>query len=422
MWRTIVGLPFAMLVATGAAQAQNGVAYSPGADFDRLSWSAFVTVVTPAPAPCQPGTVAFETWATDAETFTANPTWPTCGPTALAARPTRFQRSLLSLAHLPGGLRTQPAGLRATALAGGVQAPCGPPGNPASGNFPTPASAAPPANCVAEEVVRNRSSFNYITQKNVPPFTAGLNTQSGLAAAFMQAAPIAFPTDAIEVKVDWVPVPTLVAWLSANGVNVTPGFVTQNYFVTEDANIQYAMTSMHISTKDRPNWLWATFEHQMNPGRCDTMGCYDQFGVLPPPTGIPAGMANSQYPGCPKSPQLAAMFKSANLSEVWQNYCLKATQIDFVVPPGQSMFAAGQPTLDGDSVIEKITANVPIAQSSCITCHGYAAFNQSGRVCGSNTGLGSPAPIGNVAPQAGQKTYDFVWGLLLIAGIVDPSC
>jgi hypothetical protein len=413
-------LPFAMLMATGSAQtlqAQTGVGYSPGAVFDMLSWSAFVTVVQPAPPSCPPGTVMFETWATDAQTFATPPVWPTCegaGVAAVAAvaagrQGTRFQRSLLSRAHLPGGLTAE-----ALAVA------CSKPGDPTAGNFPTPASASPPRNCVAEEVVRDFASFKYITQQN-PPFSEGLNTQSGLVQAFGQTAAITFPPEAIEVKIDWVPVPTVVSWLSANGVSVTQDFVKQNYFITEDgAGNQYAMTSMHISSKALPNWLWATFEHRMNPGRCDTMGCYDQFGVLPPQS-IAPGVTNSQYPACPKSPQLAALFQSANLSTVWQNYCLKETQIDFVSPASQPFVPAGQPVLDGDSVIERITADVPIAQSSCITCHYYAAFNNKGVVCASTPGLANN-PIGNVTPQKERKMYDFVWGLIAAPNVFDPKC
>jgi hypothetical protein len=400
-------LPFAMLVAASSAQAQTGVGFSPGAVFDMLSWSAFVSVVQPAPPFCPQGTVMFETWASDAQTFTTPPVWPTCGNAggvrvASGRQGSRFQPSLLGSAHLSGGL-----------TADAFTVPCGPPSpfplNPAAGNFPTPALASPPTNCVAEQVVRNRASFDYITQN-------GLNTQSGLRQAFTQAAPIWFPPEAIEVKIQWVPVPTMVSWLSANGVNVTPAFVTQNYFITKDDNgYQYAMTSMHITTKQFPNWLWANFEHQMNPGRCDTMGCYDQFGVPAPLASIaPAAAPNTQYPACAKSPQLAALFNAAQLSGVWQNYCLKATQLTFVSP-------AGQPVLDGDSVIERITGNTPIASSSCITCHYYAAFNNNGQTCASTPGL-LTNPIGNVTPQSGQKMYDFVWGLLAIPGQMNGQC
>ena len=85
----------------------------------------------------------------------------------------------------------------------------------------------------------------------------------GLAAA---NKPITFPKAAVEIQVDWIPVDTVAAWLNANhgashGPVVSADFVRQNYFITKQADgTEYAMTSMHISTKERPNWLWATFE------------------------------------------------------------------------------------------------------------------------------------------------------------------
>jgi hypothetical protein len=240
-----------------------------------------------------------------------------------------------------------------------------------------------------------------------------VDTSVGLAAAFTQVAPIGFPNDAVEIKIDWIPVPTLIQFLNNNGVTgVTPAIVAQNYFVTQQGSTQYAMTSVHIGTKDLPSWLWATFEHRWNPGRCGTMGCYDEYGVLPPLTSIaPAAVPNTQYPACPKSPELAATFRGEGLPDVWQNYCLKSTQIDFV---STQLATQGQPVLNGDSIVERIAANVPIAQSSCITCHAYAAFNKDGKVCRDNNGLKTPAPVGPFTPQAGQKTFDFVWGLFFI--------
>jgi len=108
------------------------------------------------------------------------------------------------------------------------------------------------------------------------------------------------------------------------------------------------------------------------------------------------------------------MFSTAGLASVWSNYCLKATQIDFTSTQNATM---GQPVIDGDSVIERVTADVPIGQSSCITCHAYAAVTEQGCVSVSNNpGLGSPGPIGlvNWAYLQKQKTYDFVWGVINI--------
>ena len=252
-----------MAVTTGSALAQPIPAYSPGASYDEMSWQAFVTAVTPAPGGQG---LTLETWATDPDTFQATPTWPAgLSVAAIAARP-RFQASLLAQAHLPAGLRS---------ATGATVGPCRyPVGDAAAGNFPT----GNQSDCVAEEVRRNRDSFNYIVNN-------GLYTQAGLENAF--AGPgINFPTAAIELKLDWVQEPTLVKWLNNNNVQTPPGFVKQNYYTTVVGGTTYALLSMHISTKQLPNWLWATFEHQLNPGRCDTMGCYDEFGVTGSATSI----------------------------------------------------------------------------------------------------------------------------------------
>ena len=102
-----------------------------------------------------------------------------------------------------------------------------------------------------------------------------------------------------------------------------------------------------------------------NPGRCDTTGCYDDYGAPLLLSKIPPRqVANTQYPDCVKSAELHALFVKAGLPAVWNNYCLKGTQIDFV---SNQLLTKGQPLLDGDSVIERITANVPMNQSSCIS-------------------------------------------------------
>ena len=393
-----------LMTTAGPALAQRFAAYSPGASYDQMSWQAFVSVVTPAPGGQG---LTLETWATDPDTFQATPRWPAgLSVAALAERP-RFQTSLLARAHVPEGLQTT-----ATVSVG----QCGSVGNAAAGNFPT----GSPLDCIAEEVRRNRDAFDYIVNN-------GLYTQLGLQNVF--AGPgINFPTSAIELKLDWVPEATLIKWLNTNNVQTPPGFVKENYHTTESGGTTYVLLSMHISTKQLPNWLWATFEHRLNPGRCDTMGCFDQFGVTgsgtsiaPLPTPQPGAVQN-QYPACGKSPALAAMFSAAGLASVWNNYCLKATQIDFLSTQNATM---GLPVLDGDSVIERITANVPIAQSSCITCHSYAAVTAQGCVSfADNPGLASPGPVGlvNWGYLQKQKMYDFVWGVININGEKGSLC
>ena len=61
---------------------------------------------------------------------------------------------------------------------------------------------------------------------------------------------------------------------------VTAAQVPQHFHVNtgSDGN-QYALVAMHVISKLVPNWTWATFEHQLNPGRCDIIGCRDPFGA-----------------------------------------------------------------------------------------------------------------------------------------------
>src|SRR6202020_298806 len=99
---------------------------------------------------------------------------------------------------------------------------------------------------------------------------------------------------------------------------------------------------------------------------------------------------------------------SAALSPVWQNYCLKGAEIDFIQ-------ANGKPRLLGNSVIERIDANIPVAKSSCITCHAYAAFDSKG-----NHGLlkfTDTLPVGKVDEDRlkGHVSNDFIWGIANLA-------
>ncbi len=404
------------LVLAGSLHAQTpppqtGVGYSPGRDFDVLSWGTFITAVTPARAPAPAGTVTFQTWATDAETFppSGTPVWP--GTTPQGGQQVEALRAHLRNPFQPSALGRARAHLPHIQLqtgATGELPPCSKPGDAAAGNFPTPATAT--ANCYAEEVTRNRAAFEFIVTQN-------LYSQAGLATNFASATPIAFPTDALEVKTDWVPVHTVAVWLTNNQgksqVVIPDEFVRQNYFLTQQDGIEYALVSMHINSKILPNWLWVTFEHQFNPGRCDTMGCYDKFGAKAAQSDVrPHKVANTRYPNCGKSDDLVTLFDRAGLASVWKNYCLKETQVDYVSTQAASK---GRPVLGGDSFTERVAAAVPIAQSSCISCHKYASFGAKGCVDFSgNPGLNSPAPIGNTTPQAGQKEYDFVWGLIAI--------
>jgi hypothetical protein len=335
---------------------------------DQLAWQFFIQVNTSAGG----SNALFETWASDTDTFNPNPQFPTtAAPLAL---------------HAP----IVPAQGRLALQRGGRLLP-----------------AVPPGPGVLEESRRNKDSFDFIKQNN-------LFTISGLRAAFGKT--ITFPVAAMEVKANWQLVTDIPAF--TNG-RVALADVPKLYHVNTGADgKQYAFVSMHIISKAVPNWTWATFEHKFNPGRCDILGCRDSFGAQ---TSVvqPNPAPNQGYPDCDKTPALQAMISAANWDPAFANYCLKGSQTDFTD-------ASGLDIRLGNSVTENGFVN----QSSCMTCHGRAAFDQSGNATSQAGFDDNGAPLGPIQPNwfwnfnsqppifqgmAGlsqiARSVDFVWSI-----------
>ena len=359
-----------------------------GINSDELSWQHFIAAVAPA----SPTQVVFETWASDPDVYNDAPYWPT----QEQAKTKKLRPSLLQLSRAP-----HPLPLAA------IDGTCSTVGNADAGNFPVagvpppqPVSLNAPQPCFSEEVRRNRPTFDYLVGN-------GLNTQPGLAKAYQKAMSsswrVNLPTDSVEIKADWIPVDTLVDWLASNYVKTSVAQVKKQYYTTVSAGVTYGLVSLHISSKEIPNWVWASFEHQGNPGRCDTMGCLDAFGaakakVMPAP--FPS--KNSQYGSCTKSAALEKMFKTAHLDQIWNNYCLKSSQIDYVAKDGA-------PLMLGDSFTERIAADVRIDKASCMSCHAAAAVLKDGSPF---TDLLKNSPMGKVTLPPDAMAVDFIWGIL----------
>jgi hypothetical protein len=389
-----VGLTIALLGSAAAAWAQNavvvGVPARAGAvvgtaeSSDAFIWRLFTEFAAPASRP-RPSPVVFETWASDEDTFTPTPHWPT------PDEPKKLHASVLDAVKLSASAPESLARL----LAAAIDAPCKPPGNAAVGGFPTSGSPTP---CIAEETKRNRRQYDYIVNNN-------LHTAAGLAAAFKKSFKVEMPPEAIAVKGNWVPLPTLLQWIPQLG-NI--GNIERLYYTTTVKSVEYALVSLHASSRQNPDWVWGTFEHHMNPGRCDSMGCFDSFGaeipaVLPNKTAV-----NTQYGACPKTAPLKTLMRNANLSPVWENYCLKSTEVDYAA-------ADGTPYVLGNSVIEGITGNGTIAASSCIACHAYASFGPDGVATPRARHMLSFNPTGKPIPGVldGSLPFAFMWGVLL---------
>lgn len=364
-------------------------AFSPGHDADGISWQFFVDAVKPANGVVG-GKPVFESWPTDEETYPSLSEGQNAAAAGEVATKPRFHMS--SLARIQETLH--PIRLPDQSAAA-LKDACSPPRDPAASNYP-------PDGCIAEEVRRNPVAFDFIVQNK-------LNTLDGLKKNFASGARISFPAGSVEFKADWMPITDIIKWLKNNNATILPENIDKEYYTTTVRNggldVKYALVAINMNIKNMPNWQWSTFEHKFNPGRCDTMGCYDDYA---PASASPNSTPNTQYGACFKHAFMRAAWEAAKVDRVWQNYCLKETQIAFTAD------SAGNPAIvDANTVVEVLNAGVPVIKSSCITCHATAAFNKDANF---NADLGTD-PIGNYQLPATMKAYDFVWGFITINGI-----
>jgi hypothetical protein len=349
-----------------------------GQSSDMIAWEVFAQISSNSGNP-KAKRAEFETWASDDDIYVKSPAqWPTIDA------PKRLQASVLGRVGAKGptpfvfvpGQCSQPGGL-------------GPGGAAADSGFPTDG-------CIGEEVRRNWASFQYIVSN-------GLDSRAGLARAFAKNFKVDLPSDAVEFKGDWAPVADVVKWLKPKDGTIDAARVRQSYYTsfvtTNGVETEIALLGFHVSTKQIKNWVWSDFEGQLNPGRCDVIGCRDSFGAVIPEV-KPKGQPYQFYGECQKSDALKGMLQNAGTDPIWNNYCLKGSQVTFV--------QNGAPTKLGNSIIEPLNANVPIADSSCITCHGYASFDSTGR---GNIGPLSQNLTGDIDPAKMQNFlgYDFLW-------------
>jgi hypothetical protein len=217
---------------------------------------------------------------------------------------------------------------------------------------------------------------------------------------YLKTGTIDFPTDAVEVKADWVP--------ASSFTNATFDCAQPNgkiYMELIDGTC-YALAGIHISSKLFPNWLWATFEPQYsitNPNRCNPglyNSCTDTWGSNP---------ATSTGSDTKATAALSTLFNTAGtaLDSSFRNYRLSGTQTVF----SQPTTSAG---VLGSSFVE-FNANVAVHEASCITCHNYAQRQPTPAPSGS-TPPGGPLADGvsvgtpTALPPA-YKPLDFSWFL-----------
>ena len=332
---------------------------------DQLAWKFFVEVN----APTAGGHALFETWANDTDTFTAQPRFPA------NASPLRLHPPVVSVDGHNPCLRT--------------------------GANSTPFAPSPGEDKVSEEARRNRVAFDFIVSHD-------LNRVSGLRAAFGKT--LAFPQDTIEIKASWVAVSDIPSFTSHR---VSAAEVGKLYHTNTDSTGKlYALVGMHVISRLVPNWTWATFEHEDNPERCDSIGCRDSYGALTASV-APNGSAGQGYPACAKTPALLDLLKNSDVDPAYAHYCLKGSQTDTVDGSGLAVRL-------GNSAIEEGF----VARSSCMSCHGRAGFDASGHPLSLAGCDANGAPLGPIDPAwfwstGGRPAWQGVAGLLRIATPTD---
>jgi hypothetical protein len=340
----LVALGVALAVPCGAS-AYDDRGQSP----DMAAWEVFTQAVAPSGA----RELEFETWASNDDLYGKSPPqWPAVGaPNAAAPCKQTFDRDAAKAVGFPDDA------------------------------------------CIMEEVRRNWAAFRYLAAND-------LSSRAGLARAFQQGLKVDLPADSIQAKADWMRIGDLARWRRLDEADVRQSYYTKVEQVDGERS-EYALVALHLNSKRWKNWIWATFEHRSNPGRCDDIDCHDTFGaeVAHVDARTPA---NQDYGECPKTPPLLAMFANVGLGPIWLNYCLKGSQVAFIERDGR-------PKLLGNTVIDRLNAHIPMARSSCMTCHALASFNRQGEA----SGAFADDAIGDVdrARLRDYATDGFVWGV-----------
>jgi hypothetical protein len=366
----------ALLVLPSFAYSQNFMEANLS---DRLAWEKVIELVTPLKN-SKSNKLTFESWASDADIFSANPTWPSMDSGK------KLGASFISHSRVRGTPTKE------------MPDPCALPQNTSLvGASASKATNFPKGACVGEEVRRNKIVFDYLVGNS-------LNTKRGLASAYANNKSVQMPPGSVAFKGDWATVEDVATWISSSKDDIR-----KNYYTTwgeqRGSKVEVALISFRLMNKEGSNWIWSDFEASKNPGRCDGGGCIDSFGAVSrvvKSNQVP----HKAYPDCHKSPEVLALFKSAGVSDVWKSYCLYGSQTSYED-------RNGKPTILGKGVASKLTPEEIKTNSSCITCHAYASFNAKGEAnpLASSANLPNPNGKPDLSLIKGYLTYDFTWGV-----------
>ncbi|MEO0473217.1 MAG: hypothetical protein AAF206_26620, partial [Bacteroidota bacterium] len=118
-----------------------------------------------------------------------------------------------------------------------------------------------------EEIRINRPMYQYIVDNHL------YNRDTVYKVAAGEG--ISFPQNAIVMKVQWKKIQ------ASEMADYYWRELTQEDQAGKIYKDTVGLAGFHIVSHALPNWVWTTFEHIKNPGRCDYIGCEDEFGAAP---------------------------------------------------------------------------------------------------------------------------------------------
>jgi hypothetical protein len=271
------------------------------------------------------------------------------------------------------------------------------------------AELAPHANVAGfDETRMNRITYDTIRDKGLYSLE-GLDRAYAAAEAADNLMIVDFEQAAKEVKARWVRIDQKNE-CNPDGTDLDAAKQRYHWrtLTGTDAAGQpevqtWGLVSLHIITKDLPNWFWVDFGH---------VDCVD----VPPDSGEAVAPVDTTTRG-PNATAGANGVRNEALGTKWENYVMHGTQVAFTD-------ALGKETILSNPVIERQNQN-----SSCITCHARAAIAPQT----SNLPAGPSIPLflgkmGSISPgasfidvgtpepvfESGSQRYrqiDFLWSI-----------
>lgn len=202
----------------------------------------------------------------------------------------------------------------------------------------------PPAP-LSQEVRMNRATFEFIVAKTMYNID-GLEALQASAAQTKDRDLIKFTAGSKEVKAQWERITD----------DQKSRYLWRSVANPDGTQQAFGLVSLHIITKDLPNWFWADFGHIDCEQRLNACHIDLQEVAQTSPRD-----STTRGPNDTAGPSGKDGVRNEAIGTVWANYILRGTQTNFVA-------ADGRATILSNPVIENT-----FQQSSCMTCHARAA-------------------------------------------------